>query len=265
MTSGRTPLPLVQLRAATEPGQTSRPMTATIQLKISGQPVDLAITVPAEPTRITNMLPIFQGMANVVVDLAEQKSIDEGKPISCTKGCGACCRQLVPISEMEARALTTLVEAMPEPRRTTIRERFTQAREQLLNSGLGMQTSDQVKAPKEQLRAFGLAYFDLHIACPFLEEEACSIHPDRPLSCREYLVTSPASHCTRPTAETIKMVHIPTSVAHAARLLERQVYGDQVQWMPLITALAWTSQHREEPTPQPGTALLQAFFQHLSS
>ncbi|HEY5241787.1 MAG TPA: YkgJ family cysteine cluster protein [Polyangiaceae bacterium] len=28
------------------------------------------------------------------------------------------------------------------------------------------------------------------VSCPFLEEESCSIHPDRPPICREYLVTS---------------------------------------------------------------------------
>jgi Fe-S-cluster containining protein len=34
--------------------------------------------------------------------------------------------------------------------------------------------------------------------CPFLEDESCSIHPDRPLVCREYLVTSPAELCAGP-------------------------------------------------------------------
>jgi hypothetical protein len=33
-------------------------------------------------------------------------------------------------------------------------------------------------------------YFLQGVACPFLEAESCGIHPDRPLACREYLVTS---------------------------------------------------------------------------
>lgn len=263
MSSDRVPLPLVQLRAAHQ-GDTSRQVTAKIQLTIAGQPVKLEVTVPTEPTQITNLLPIFQGMANLVVGIGEQKSADQGEHISCCKGCGACCRQLVPISEMEARSLATLVQAMPEPRRTEVKQRFEDARKQVLEAGLEAHLQTGTGTPKEQLRALGLAYFDLGIPCPFLEEESCSIHPDRPLGCREYLVTSPASACAKPTADTIRMVPIPASVAQAARTLERQVYGDQVQWMPLTTALAWVEQHPEVPTPQPGTTLLQVFFQNLA-
>ena len=55
--------------------------------------------------------------------------------------------------------------------------------------------------------------------CPFLEEESCSIHPDRPLVCREYLVTSPAELCAGPTQEGVTPVAVP-KVSPAARGLE---------------------------------------------
>ena len=41
------------------------------------------------------------------------------------------------------------------------------------------------------MRILGREYFQLGIPCPFLEEESCSIYHDRPITCREYLVTSP--------------------------------------------------------------------------
>ena len=46
-----------------------------------------------------------------------------GEAISCKAGCGACCRQLVPVSETEAHHLRDVVEAMPEPRRAAVTAR----------------------------------------------------------------------------------------------------------------------------------------------
>lgn len=45
---------------------------------------------------------------------------------------------------------------------------------------------------------------------PFLEDDACSIHPHRPSVCREYLVTSPAEHCAELGRKLVKRV--PVSV-----------------------------------------------------
>jgi len=45
---------------------------------------------------------------------------------------------------------------------------------------------------------FSHAYFKLGIACPFLEDEACSTHPDRRMACREHLVSSPPENCRTP-------------------------------------------------------------------
>lgn len=41
-----------------------------------------------------------------------------GRVVSCRKGCGACCRQLVPLAWSEAYQPGELVNALPEPRRT---------------------------------------------------------------------------------------------------------------------------------------------------
>ena len=69
------------------------------------------------------------------------------------------------------------------------------------------------------------------VPCPFLEDESCSIHPERPLVCREYLVTSPAALCAGPTQEGVTPVAVP-KVSMAARGLQDE--GDD--WFPLATA-----------------------------
>src|SRR5262249_44693347 len=129
--------------------------------------------------------------------------------ISCKAGCGACCRQLVPISEVEARNIGELVNSLPEPRRSQICARFAEARHRLEKAGLLEKLLHPENWPKDERQATGTWYFEQGIACPFLEKESCSIYADRPIACREYLVTSPAEHCAHPSAETVRCVKMP--------------------------------------------------------
>lgn len=240
--------------------------TATITgkgtLRISGLQVELEITVPAGPVRPTQMLPIFQQLANTIVSVGVKEAEAAGAQISCTKGCGACCRQLVPIAESEAHQLHALVEALPESRRTTIRARFAEAKARLQASGLHDQLLFPGQLTIDARQQLGLTYFQQGIACPFLEEESCSIHPDRPLACREYLVTSPSAHCAEPSAETVQCVAIPGSVSQAVRTL---AFTREMNWVPLILAVDWAAEHPDQTPARPGPEWLQAVFQQLTN
>jgi Fe-S-cluster containining protein len=123
---------------------------------------------------------------------------DCGGSISCKAGCGACCRMLVPISELEAQRLREVVHAMPEPRRSHVLARFAEAVRQLDAAGLLPQLRRVEQWTDNEFQAMTRAYFERQIACPFLEAESCSIYEERPITCREYLVTSPAEKCARP-------------------------------------------------------------------
>jgi Fe-S-cluster containining protein len=230
-------------------------------LSIAGTPVELEVTVPAQPVRLTKMLPIFQQLTNAVVEVGVNRAEAAGERISCTKGCGACCRQLVPLAESEAYQLQELVNAMPEPRRTTMRARFAAAKAQLQAAGLFTKILFPGELSVEEKRRLGLDYFGQGIACPFLEDESCSIHPDRPLACREYLVTSPAEHCAAPSAETVQCVEVSGSVA---RIVQRLTATRAVPWVPLIAALDWAAEHPDPSAARSGPEWMQAVFQQLT-
>src|SRR5262245_19712497 len=95
-----------------------------IGMNIGGRQLQMEPNVPSTPIHPKRMLPILQQMTNSFVDIAVQEENGEGRSISCKAGCGACCRQLVPISGIEARNLSDLVTSMPEPRQSEIRGRF---------------------------------------------------------------------------------------------------------------------------------------------
>jgi Fe-S-cluster containining protein len=245
------------VRLGTPAGSPGAVATATIRLSLGGEPVGLEVSVPAGPTHAGQLLPVFQGLTDVVVGVAVRAAKRAGHAISCQKGCGACCRQLVPLSESEARAVARLVEALPAPRRAEVRARFAAAGRRLAAAGLAEQLRHPGPATREALRPLGLA-------CPFLEDESCSIHPDRPLACREYLVTSSAEACARPTAETVRTVPLPAGVAAAVRAVDRQPAAGGAGWVPLVLALEWAAEHPEEPPARPGPALLQEVFARLA-
>lgn len=230
-------------------------------LTIAGTKVELEVTVPAQPVRATKMLPIFQQLTNAVVNVGVNNAEANGEMISCTKGCGACCRQLVPIAESEAHQLCELVTAMPEPRRTMIQTRFAEAKEKLNQSGLFQSILIPGGLSSDAKKQLGLTYFAQGIACPFLEEESCSIHPDRPLACREYLVTSPAANCAAPSAETVHCVEMPSSVS---RVVQTMTASRGVNWLPMILALDWAEQHPDQSDERTGPEWLQTVFQQLT-
>src|SRR5438445_13337193 len=99
MPADRTPLPVIRLTAAAADSAATN--TADVRMTIAGRPVHLNITVPTGPTPLRDLLPVFHGLANLVVDIAEQDVVRAGEHVSCRAGCGACCRQLVPVSESE--------------------------------------------------------------------------------------------------------------------------------------------------------------------
>jgi Fe-S-cluster containining protein len=240
-------------------------VTAHLGLSIAGRTVRADITIPTKPVRIGEMLPVFQSLSELVVGATVEAVEAGGCLISCQKGCGACCRQLVPISEVEARRIRDLVEALPEPRRSTVRARFAAAARQLEEAGLLEKLRHPEQWDNDALCPVGLDYFAQRIACPFLEDESCSIHVDRPIACREYLVTSPAVYCQKPSAETIERVKMPTSVWNAVARLDPVAPSSRfIRWVPLILAPEWADANPEEAPPRPAPDLLRAVLEQLT-
>jgi Fe-S-cluster containining protein len=222
--------------------------TATLRLTMGDLRIAHPITVPNAAVPAAEIVPALQGLVNAVVEAAEA-----GKAISCRKGCGACCRQLVPVSRTEGERLLQLVEAMPAERRATLKARFAAAESAIEAAGLRARhgRSD---------RELSTAYFALGVPCPFLEDESCSIHPERPLVCREYLVTSAAELCAGPKQEGVTPVAVP-KVSLAARGLQED--GDD--WFPLVMLMAWARARPRKAVKRTGPEWVQRFLKRLSS
>jgi Fe-S-cluster containining protein len=204
------------------------------------------ITVPNAAVPAREIVPALQGLVNAVVSAAES-----GKAISCRKGCGACCRQLVPVSRTEGERLLAIVDALPGERRGEVKRRFAAAEAALLAAGFGQRVG---KTDRE----LSTSYFALRVPCPFLEEESCSIHPERPLVCREYLVTSPAELCAGPAQEGVTPVPVP-KISLAARKLQEK----KDDWFPLALLLCWARTRPQKSPRRTGSEWVQRFLKRL--
>ena len=240
--------------------------TAKVELSGSDWRLRTTVSVTKGPMTVEELLPAAQTLADAVVSAAVKSVEESGQKVSCKKGCGACCRQLVPIPHVEARHIRDLVNRLPERRQSQIRARFADARRRLEESGLLAKLLQREQWREEEVQALGVQYFFQGIPCPFLEEESCSIHPDRPITCREYLVTSPAENCARPSAETIDQIKLPFKIWPALARLDKAAPSARfVRWVPLVLALEWADAHSTEADPRSGMELLRELFDHLSA
>jgi len=249
-------------------GDDEETATVTVTLDVFGEPLSEDFDVPAGPTRPRRLLPVVQALADAVVDAGIRRSAAQGKAISCRAGCGACCRQPVPIARTEAFALRDVVDRMPEPRRSEIRTRFAEVKRRLVEAGLHARLRDLSWAAPADVEPLALAYLRLGIPCPFLETDGkpparlqdggCSIYEDRPVACREYLVTSPAERCAAPARDTIEKVPLPGDLSEQIAHMEADVPRRGPAWIPLALALEWAEEHAEEPPRRTGPELLAA-------
>jgi Fe-S-cluster containining protein len=237
-------------------------VVATLDVKVAGRAMRIEIPVPTEPVPGAVLIPIARALAAAIGERVLEVVAAEGRAVSCRMGCGACCRQLVPLPIAEARAIHALVARMPEPRRSEIVRRFEAIRDALEAAGLRDLVASAATLAPDAARALSFRYFALGLPCPFLDEESCSIHPDRPVACREYLVTSPAAFCADPAGGKVEGVPRPVRINEAMIAVDPESPPEKA-CVALSTALNWVERHPAPAPEVPGPQLLQRFLTEL--
>lgn len=237
-----------------------------VELGLPEGSVRVEMDVPTGEVPMEGLLPALRTTADALVAFGAALSKRDGRPVSCAKGCGACCRQVVPIAPAEARRVAALVEEMPEPRRSVVKGRFAEAWKRIEEAGLLPALEGRGPRAPGGAVEIGLAVFRLGIPCPFLEEESCSIYEERPIACREYLVTSDPALCSAPTPKTIAPVPLPTRVWAAVAREEQGIPDtDPVPLVPLVLAPRWAAANPEPGARRPGPELLRKVYDRFAN
>lgn len=163
-------------------------LSKTVAANDCSQVIDkeLSIVYPVGAHHLNVVVEPMQQICNGFIELELELA---QLPASCKAGCDACCNQLIPLSGIEVLYLQKVIEGMSRRTRRKVHAAFKSLRKKAQRM---LTTSD------DQPATFDQRYFELGIACPFLEKGRCGIYPQRPLVCREYSVDSPPHLCKSP-------------------------------------------------------------------
>ncbi len=234
-----------------------------------GGPLRLDLPVPEGLADLLEMLPTIRLAADMVFARGAEAATREGRTISCGPGCGICCNQLVPVSREEGLALARLVHTLPEPRRREVTNRFRHTVGALEDAGLlehlvrdfSGHIHEQGVLPRLQRD-----YWALGLPCPFLEHGSCSVHPARPVICRQYSVTSAPELCARPFEPGVRLgeVRQPMDMAGALAAFDG-ARARATRALPLALCLLLEKTNGAGPLPKvPGPEMLSRFLELAS-
>jgi Fe-S-cluster containining protein len=240
---------------------------ANFTLALGDGHLDASVVVHAGQVTLTQILPVIQNLTSNIVDSAIRIVESEGHHISCRAGCGACCRQMVPLSLFEAEALADWITTLPRDHQDRLRGRFHIALLALSEAGLidRMDPADSVDG-SEEAKQLAIDYLAAKVPCPFLENESCGVHPIRPLICREYLVTSPPEFCALPSVDKVSGVPMPLKPSLGLFRLGAKTEKNGRGWIPLVFLLAWIKSGARpgDRVSGPGPAVLYEFIKSLT-
>lgn len=216
-----------------------------IRIQLAEGTIEAVLETPDGPHRLVDLAYQVLELSSVASEMGERAAGRNGTVVTCNKGCGACCRQLVPVSPPEAVMLQELVESLEEPRKNTIKHRFAQAVDQLEKSCVLEKLEDP---GNPLLYKAEEAYFLQKIPCPFLENESCGIYESRPSRCREYLVFTPPERCADPYRNKIGRLPVSMHLNEALAWLWASLAGQEPRYIPLTLALKWTKENQKTQT-----------------
>ncbi len=221
------------------------------------------VAVTAGPMGLTGLVHTAFALTNALVSRGIAGEAEAGRALSCKAGCGACCRHMVPVSPPEAFHLMEVIGRMQPPRRTAVEGRFDAAVATLERHGM----VDELLSPPltdQPVLPVARRYFELGMACPFLEDESCGIHPDRPVVCRDYNVTSPVQWCSRPYEHDIAKIPLPLPLSVPLARAAARVAGERACLIPLTLVPRWTARNAElGRRTWPGPALFDLLLEEI--
>lgn len=231
-----------------------------VEINTPDGPVRGKVKVDLGPMRLSELVTTAHELTGVLATRANRKQEGLGKHITCKAGCGACCRQMVPLSPPEAFHLMDLVDSFDTLKRSWMLGRFDSVVQRLEAEEMIAPMMDIIVGADPH-RAVNKKYFSLQLACPFLVDENCSIHADRPVACREYNVTSPALWCQDPFGYGVQKVPMPIPLSAPLSWLTAELTGEQPALIPLTLVPRWVAEHEELRTKTwPGLELFKKFM-----
>jgi Fe-S-cluster containining protein len=220
-----------------------------------------ALDVPTDFVPITAIVPLSRRLGEEAGRLEIHLAAERGQAVSCRMGCAACCRMLVPLSPPEAFALRDYIGQLPDAQRATMLGKIADTKARLKSADLLDRlwaVADATEPiPDEELDPLNRAYYAQRHACPFLQDEMCSIYEARPAACRELLVTSSPDLCEDLVNNPVTPLPVSLRIGTVLGILWGSMTQTAPRLIPLPIALDWAEQQEKASRRTwPGSALI---------
>ncbi len=114
-------------------------------------------------------------------------------PVTCTRGCSACCDEPLKVLEGEVDSiLAGMTAEEKEDLKPRVLAWVNAAKAAKLNSVVEFSDRDLIVDGK---RVNAYAYRALKLTCPLLKDGSCTAYANRPMGCRAFIACGPRSMC----------------------------------------------------------------------
>jgi len=264
----KAPVMVLGKHGRTENGFGGELKTFGFELDVPGGPVRFDVHVTPRPARLSDMVPLARTLSARLSLVTLDNLRREGACVPCRKGCPACCTYMVPLSVPEAFRLRDDVSALPADQRRSVHQSCVEAAQKIL-AAVPEDLAGNEPAPTDtqtHTSRLGGWYAGLDLPCPFLSDGVCASYRDRPLACREHLVTGSAAQCRGEGADEPSVAPVPVSVLECLGQLAAELEQLELEAVLLPLALPWAQENIERSRQTwPATAMVERFIEILQA
>jgi Fe-S-cluster containining protein len=211
------------------------------ELELFGVHLELCAICRSEQITLKDLTGPARQLCDIVTQLAIEHQRLSGKPVTCFAGCMACCKYMVTVSLAEAIAINDMINNLPRQYRQTLLRDMTMAGRKILSTCPSTNETCNIEDihSSSRLVEYSRWYSQINLICPWIENKLCSQYSNRPLVCREFMVTSPSAKCNPNAPYGRTTVDLPIKMAEVLMAVCAKLTGTKPQAMFLPLVPAW--------------------------
>lgn len=239
-----------------------------LEFNVLDEPVDLHIAVADRQATLADIVPLARKLATKLALVVLDKLKNEGKIVPCRKGCSACCSYLTPLSVPEVFCLRQEVLAMPADQGRTVLKSCLETAKKILENWPGKFETNELTKINGQSRHSDISrwYAGLELLCPLSSDGLCTAYQQRPIACREHLVTGSVLSCNAKKTDELQVVQTPVSILEALAQLTAELEQSTVEAVMLPLALPWAQENLERANQTwPAVMMVKRFIEFVKA
>jgi Fe-S-cluster containining protein len=221
----------------------------SLDLDIVGESTQFRIRVEDKQAKLADIVPMARLLSTRIIQSVQNILAGNGIAVPCGKGCAVCCHYLTLLSVPEAFRMMEEIMLMPQEQFNDVKQYCLKIAEQyekqLLKYGAFNVSLNTNIVNEPQLMEIAEWYFKKKLPCPFLHNNLCTIYGQRPVACREYLVSGSVLRCQANDDETARKVRVPILIANALTFLSSELEHREQERVAVPYIFDWHTQKME--------------------